>query len=105
LYLIPVEDAWFVRIEDYLPDGLWAFSFMSSILLVNGTAFQPFWITMVFSAFVVFEVLQKVGYIGGTGDFLDVLCYFFFAGMAMLAHKKSLFMKEKMIQSRINTGI
>ena len=71
-------------IRNYLPDGLWAYAFMSGILLIWARAVNPFWVIMVFLIAVCFEFLQYLHTIPGTGDIKDVITYFTFFTIALL---------------------
>jgi hypothetical protein len=82
LYKIPTVR--FVR--NYLADGLWAYAFMSTMLIVWDRKINFYWLFFVFASFVIFEVLQKMKVIPGTGDIIDVIVYFLFSFLAILAN-------------------
>jgi hypothetical protein len=78
--------AWQTRsfITNQLPDGLWAYALLSGILIVWNRQINVYWVIIVFSVFVVFELLQYSHVINGTGDSRDIFTYFIFAAMALL---------------------
>jgi hypothetical protein len=70
-------------VSNYLPDGLWAYSLMSAILLVWGRRIVIGWVFAAFLLSIGFETGQHYHYIPGTGDLLDILTYFIFFGLAL----------------------
>ncbi|MEI6898620.1 MAG: hypothetical protein WCL00_01980 [Bacteroidota bacterium] len=60
----------------YLPDGLWAYSFISFILIIWHRKIHIIWIILVFFIYVLFEILQYFKIIPGTGDIMDIFTYF-----------------------------
>ncbi len=80
-------------IRFFLPDGLWAYSVISALLIVWDREFSAFWLCIAASTFVCFETLQLCNVIQGTGDPLDVITYTFFGLLPILFNyrfKKSL---------------
>lgn len=75
------------NVRNYLPDGLWAFGFVSCLLLIWKEKINAFWMVMAFCFFIVFEYLQKINIIGGTADVYDVFVYFTFAFLAIVINK------------------
>jgi hypothetical protein len=75
-------------IRNYLPDGLWAYSLMSAMLLVWQRRIMIGWILAVFAFSIGFEILQSYHWIEGTGDLYDVLTYFLFFGFALVINPK-----------------
>jgi len=75
-------------IRNYLPDGLWAYSLMSAMLLVWQRRIMIGWILAVFAFSIGFEILQSYRWIEGTGDLYDVLTYFLFFGVALAINPK-----------------
>jgi hypothetical protein len=75
IYSLPLSNHW---VRNYVPDGLWAFSF--------GYAFLWIWKPTLFSAlrlipllvFFAFELFQKFEIITGTFDLVDCLVYLLF---------------------------
>lgn len=70
-------------IRNYLPDGFWAYAFMSCILIIWERKINIIWIILVFLFSICFELLQYYQIIPGTGDIGDVLTYFLFFVIAL----------------------
>lgn len=70
-------------IKNYLADGLWAYAFISSILLIWEREINTTWITILFLVSVCFELLQYYRLIAGTGDIYDVATYLIFYVLAL----------------------
>lgn len=66
------------NITNYIPDGLWAYSFTSAILIIWNREINMFWISILGLFFVIFEILQSADILKGTGDILDIIIYFLF---------------------------
>ena len=81
-------------VRNHLPDGLWAYSLMSAILLVWQRRMVIGWIFAVFGLSIGFEMLQYYHWIGGTGDLYDVLTYFMFFGLALAINPKLKYEKQ-----------
>jgi hypothetical protein len=71
-------------IRNYLPDSLWAYAFISSILIIWDRAINRSWIAIVFLAACCFEGLQGLHVIAGTGDIVDIFVYFLSFTIALL---------------------
>jgi len=67
-----------------MPDGLWAFGYVSCLLLIWKEKNNTFWIVMAYISFIVFEYLQNIKIIGGTADIYDILIYIVFASLAIV---------------------
>ena len=63
---------------DFLQDGIWAYTFTSSILMIWNNEINFFWLSVLSGVFVIFELLQSLNLLDGTGDFIDVFIYFIF---------------------------
>jgi len=74
-------------IRNYLPDGLWAYSLISTILIIWNRQINMFWILFSFFLFILFELLQKINIIRGTGDIYDVAIYFVFGFTSIITNK------------------
>jgi hypothetical protein len=74
-------------VRDQFPDGLWAYSFISCILIIWNRAIKILWILIAFASFTFFEIFQALGIINGIGDLLDILVYFTFSIVALLSNK------------------
>ena len=73
--------------RNYLPDGLWAYSLVSSLLIIWNRRIKIFWIVLIFIFYIGFEVFQYIKVINGTGDYMDVLIYFGFSTATLLTNK------------------
>ena len=73
--------------RNYLPDGLWAYSLVSSLLIIWNRRIKIFWIVLIFIFYIAFEVFQYIKVIDGTGDYMDVLIYFGFSTATLLTNK------------------
>lgn len=85
-------------ITSYLADGLWAYAFISTILIIWERQINIIWILIAFMIAVCFEVLQHYHAIAGTGDVYDVITYLLFFIIALLTN--SLF-KTKRITPKL----
>lgn len=72
--------------RNYLPDGLWAYSLFSSMLIIWDRQINIFWSIIIFIIFILFEVLQYFHVIKGTGDILDIVTYFLFSLLSLLVN-------------------
>ena len=58
-----------------IPDGLWAYAFCSAILITwDRRVYKP-WLIVAGLTAIMFEVLQYMHFIKGTGDPVDVFVY------------------------------
>lgn len=71
-------------IHNYLPDGLWAYAFMSAILLVWDRQLNMIWIIAAVLLSGGYELLQNYHIVAGTGDWNDILVYAAFFTIALL---------------------
>jgi hypothetical protein len=74
-------------IRNYLPDGLWAYSLVSCLLIIWNRRIKTFWLVLIFILYVVFEGFQYFKVINGTGDYLDILIYLVFSTIPILINK------------------
>lgn len=74
-------------IRNQLPDGLWAYAFLSMVLIVWNRTIHITWIIIVFLISIGFEILQYLHVIKGTGDIWDIITYFVFFGLALGVNK------------------
>lgn len=87
VFIYMERGSFFSWIPNYIPDGLWSYSFTSLILWIwNGSLCYLNIILLMFT-FISYETLQFNGVLKGTGDFLDVIIYFFFSAIAILFFK------------------
>jgi hypothetical protein len=73
-------------IRNYVPDGLWAYAFLSCILVVWDRKINWAWIAGALILSVIYEILQHYHIIGGTGDLGDVVAYLLFFAIALLSN-------------------
>ena len=71
-------------VRNYLPDGLWAYAFLSSILLIWDRTINIAWTAAAFLLAIGYEGAQYEHLIPGTGDIFDVITYFLFFGIALI---------------------
>ena len=83
-----------------LPDGCWAYAFMSCILIIWDRRINQFWIWLAFIIAVFFEVLQSLQFIAGTGDAWDIFTYFLATMLVLICNKS---FKRKFIPPFIPT--
>ncbi|MEO6453467.1 MAG: hypothetical protein ABIN97_05310 [Ginsengibacter sp.] len=74
-------------IRNQLPDGLWAYAFVSSILIVWNRQINIYWLLGISVIYVGIEILQYLNIIAGTGDILDVAVYFAFSILGLLTNR------------------
>lgn len=61
-----------------LPDGLWMYSFLSSLLLIWNLMISKrffIWLFIAISTGFVLEILQGINVINGTFDWFDIIAY------------------------------
>ena len=66
-------------VKYYLPDYLWAFSLCCGILIISNPTSKKevlCYSSITFWVGTLYEILQKVKLIGGTGDVIDIILYF-----------------------------
>jgi hypothetical protein len=66
---------WWIR--SYIPDGLWAYAFVSAVLIVWQRERNLLWLFLVIMAGIIFEWMQFKSITPGTGDILDIFIYLF----------------------------
>lgn len=69
-------------ISGQLADGLWAYAFMSSILIIWDRRVTLLWMLMVVLTASVFEWMQYKQWVPGTADMLDFAAYILFFSIA-----------------------
>ncbi|WP_460560074.1 hypothetical protein [Ferruginibacter profundus] len=83
MYILPGLKKFPAYIGNHLPDGLWAYAFLSCILIIWNRQIHMPWLIVVFISFVVFETLQSLDIISGTGDIKDIITYCIFSTAAL----------------------
>jgi hypothetical protein len=86
IYLV-ADSATFLPVKNYFPDGLWAYSFLSAILILWNRSLNYFWIGLSFLVAICFELLQYLHWLRGTGDIADTLVYFAFFMLALVSNR------------------
>jgi hypothetical protein len=74
-------------IKNYFPDALWAYALTSSILIIWKREVNYFWLLLVIIFFVIFEILQYLHFVEGTGDVWDVFAYLIATFIAIIINK------------------
>ena len=74
-------------VDGHLADGLWAYSFISSILIVWDRKARPLWVAACFLISACFELFQHFGLIAGNGDIFDLLIYYLIFLVALALNK------------------
>ena len=93
--LIYLADAHFfiswVTLRNYLPDGLWAASFVSFICFIwHDNEFCCYaWGFIAILSMLAFELLQYLGIINGTGDPLDAVIYLVFSLLVVAIYRQN----------------
>jgi len=62
----------------YLPDGLWAYSLTSTLIIIWNGNLKTIWQFVLLLNFILFELLQYFKIIPGYGDIWDVVTYITF---------------------------
>jgi hypothetical protein len=72
------------NISNYLPDGLWAYSFTSAIIAIWDRKINYFWLSILAFCFISFELMQYFKLLKGTGDIKDVFIYLLFGFFSII---------------------
>jgi hypothetical protein len=78
IYYFASSIAFTYFIKNHLADGLWAYAFVSAILLIWERQVNWFWIGIVVLVAFLFECFQFLRIIPGTGDIFDFIVYLSF---------------------------
>src|SRR3954451_9845559 len=73
-------------LKHHLADGLWAYAFFSSILIIWKREINIFWLTVALLSSFLFEYLQYKQLIPGTGDVIDGITYLIFFIIALYSN-------------------
>ena len=68
---VGTENTFVVNLRSYMPDMLWAYALVFSLMLVTGNKPAYVWIAGMFST--IMEVLQVTGCVKGTFDVMDII--------------------------------
>lgn len=86
IYFIPTNNFILIQIRNYFPDGLWAYSLTSSILIIWNRRIKLIWIVLIACLFIAFEVFQSLQFIKGTYDIKDIFIYLSFGLFALITN-------------------
>lgn len=87
IYLFSETRTFPAVIRNYLADGLWAYAFISCILIIWDRKVKTVWIAITFLVPAVFEFFQYKHLLPGTGDVLDLCIYYAFYFLALFINK------------------
>ena len=96
IYCLGSIEAVPLLVSNYLPDGLWAYSFASIMLIIWSRQLNFLWIVGCYLIAAGFELSQYWQLIMGTADMIDVLTYYIFISAGLLCNnyfKKRYFIK------------
>lgn len=71
----------------HLADGLWAYAFLSTLLIIWDSQIPGTWIFIAILVAISWEFFQFTGLLPGTGDLLDVVFYLAFYGLALTVNR------------------
>ena len=74
-------------VRNHLADGLWAYAFISSLLIIWNREMNTTWMIIPFFIAAGFESLQYYGKIEGTGDAYDMVTYWLFFMIPLKTNK------------------
>jgi hypothetical protein len=87
IYCVPIEGGSLKSFRNYLPDGLWSYSFTSCILILWERKIVWYWLLCIPITFLLFEFLQYCEIINGTADIYDIIIYIAFMIFALITNK------------------
>lgn len=87
LYLPGIAASTHSFISNYLADGLWAYAFMSTILIIWNRHYNAGWILLLFVLAAGFEICQYTALVSGTGDVYDVIIYYSFFSITIFLNR------------------
>lgn len=72
-----------------LPDGLWGYALLSTLLIIwrNDFNILRIWICIAIFAGPFLELMQYKNYLPGTYDLIDIFTYLFFSSLSILVFK------------------
>jgi hypothetical protein len=73
--------------NNHLSDGLWAYAYISAILITWNRKIHLPWIITIFLSAIAFEFMQYRQWVPGTGDIWDVVTYFIFMACAIKSNQ------------------
>ena len=84
IYLLKENRTIPALVSNHLPDGLWAYALVSSILVIWNRRVHWGWIAVTAISAACFEYLQYRRLLPGTGDYYDLTSYILFIIIALL---------------------
>lgn len=84
-------------LKNHAADGLWAYAFISALLIIWHRNLPPYWLLIVCFVAVLFEFLQYKGFVEGVGDWTDAAVYLVFILLGYLLNNtfKRLYLTAK----------
>lgn len=72
---VGTENSFVINLRSYMPDMLWAYALVFSLMLVTGNKTADVWKMFVIAGMfsTIMEVLQITGYVRGTFDVMDII--------------------------------
>lgn len=94
---VGTENTFVINLRSYMPDMLWAYALVFSLMLITGNKTANVWkmfaIAGMFST--IMEVLQITGYVKGTFDVMDIIVEIIAELMAVFIIKRHDDMRRK----------
>ena len=84
IYYFTTSIAFTHLIKNHFADGLWAYAFISAILLIWERKINWFWVGCVVLVAFLFECFQYLHIFPGTGDVFDFIVYLSFILFGLL---------------------
>ena len=100
IYLINSLNKVIILIKNFIPDGLWAYALISTILIIWDREINASWILINFLSFFLFELLQHFKIINGTGDYKDIIVYLLFSFLALFTNNHILKLLNKLNEKK-----
>lgn len=79
-------------IKNYLPDALWAYAFVSVLLIIWKRILPLAWVLSVYIISALFELFQYFQLVPGRADIVDIIIYFAFISIGLINNS---FFKKK----------
>jgi hypothetical protein len=74
-------------LSNHLADGVWAYSFQSCVLIIWERKINTGWTLAVILCALLYEFLQYIRILPGTGDMKDVFFYILFISLALISNR------------------
>ena len=94
---VGTENTFVVNLRSYMPDMLWAYALVFSLMLVTGNKTADVWKMFVIAGMfsTIMEVLQVIGCVKGTFDVMDIIVEIIAELMAVFIIKRHDDMRRK----------